>query len=431
MNESNLRRAAIGQQVPQKKGVTMEFDAGKLCEKFRDTIRWMLQGKCNPAIRRDIGNCHRWKNALASNPDSEEALRFLVTVKVTNAWYREARSGFDAALNSFIGQHKGAFRTKVAIGALASLVDQYSRFSKKQDGAEWAKELLTEFPTLKDFTDDLYQLRKEGKKGKVLYEKGADNYLRDFGYWDVIPIDIHERRFLVRTGIYQVFSSRGKQDPLAYRDLQDALSLFCSSCLEGEVVDSIDLGHAPGIVDFFIWWFCTGKGNDMCKGYAICGSTPQCEKCPLSEACLFEIARNGKPTMHQVNPARPEMTSRIGPIAARIIDAQKSTPGKCRWEIRAQKSAYSKQLLARFPVTHKTNPDGHGVTVRSRAACCQASLHCYKSGCTIGFYIGSATRRLNDRTQKHKWEEFVRESGLCTHRQSVKLTFQGQYVDVS
>jgi hypothetical protein len=49
-------------------------------------------------------------------------------------------------------------------------------------------------------------------------------------------------------------------------------------------VEGIDLGHAWGIVDLFIWYFSAEK-----DGYNICGSTPNCEKCNLNDVCLYAL----------------------------------------------------------------------------------------------------------------------------------------------
>jgi hypothetical protein len=52
-------------------------------------------------------------------------------------------------------------------------------------------------------------------------DKGIDELLRDCGYFDRVPIDIHEQRFKVRTGIFQQYSP--SCDPLDKREYHEAL----------------------------------------------------------------------------------------------------------------------------------------------------------------------------------------------------------------
>jgi len=90
-------------------------------------------------------------------------------------------------------------------------------------------------------------------------------------------------RFIVRTGIYHARSVKVRSDPLQMAAFHDALTRFCSDYLKGYTVFGIDLGSAPGIVDVFIWSFCSRER------YGICGSVPKCGVCPLKEACLYSI----------------------------------------------------------------------------------------------------------------------------------------------
>lgn len=266
----------------------MQFDIENFGAKFQDTIDWILQRERCGVVKEHLDNCLRRKNELEVNPDSPDALRFLVTLKVTNSWYRDEPKHFGDSFRSFEEQYGKDFRTEEAQESLADLITDYSVFRiPKQKVQQWVRGLLNDFDTLGDFTRDLYKLRKEGKR-KLLGDKGADDYLRNFGKWDRIPIDIHETRFLIRSGIYHAFSTSGKQDPLEVRCLQHVLSEFCRYCLEGKMVEDIDLASAPGIVDIFIWSYCAEKD----KGYNICGSAPRCGECGLRDSCFFGICRH-------------------------------------------------------------------------------------------------------------------------------------------
>lgn len=141
---------------------------------------------------------------------------------------------------------------------------------------------LLEYDSLQEFTKKLYNLARNNKT-IVLGEKGRDNYLRDFGYWDRIPMDRHEMRFIVRSGIYHSCSSIEKSDPLERNDIQNSMCIFCKEYLNGYKVEEIDLGNNPGIIDIFIWSF---SAKDR---YNICIATPRCVECKLKNVCLYAV----------------------------------------------------------------------------------------------------------------------------------------------
>jgi hypothetical protein len=311
----------------------MKFDIGSFGSKFKNTIDWALKGKCSQKIKDDLETYQRLKGEFSTVPDVTGALKLLVETKATNSFYRSLpgprKVNFEADFDSFVKRHKQNLRTSQAMNELTDLLVKYSIFKiAKQKAKEWLEKLLGGYPTLKDFTEELYRLRKKGKNG-LLRDKGADHYLRDVGYWDIIPIDVHEKRFLVRTGIYHTFSVIGRQDPLADSSLQDALNRFCSVYLKGKTVEGVDLGSAPGIVDLFIWSYCS---DDR---YKICGSTPRCDECVLEDACLFGIAN----IQRAIAQGRIKVSEKLGPDEGIIIDAwivdpnQDVTKGHLRLEI--------------------------------------------------------------------------------------------------
>jgi len=184
-------------------------------------------------------------------------------------------------MDIFISKYGNNFRTDEAKKELVNLVE---RLAPKGIVAK-AKErlqILLSYPTIKDFTDELYELAKKGKT-KILGEKGRDSYLRDFGYWDRVPIDRHEMRFMIRTGIYHTCDVRDKSDPLQKETFHEALTIFCSKYLTSYEVHGIDLGIALGVVDIFIWSFCTKKR------YNICGNIPKCDICVFKDVCLYKL----------------------------------------------------------------------------------------------------------------------------------------------
>jgi len=260
----------------------MEFDISKFAEEFRETINWMLRNAHSKKIKDDLQLFIDNKDELGENPNSLKALDKIVRLIVTNGWRLREPLDFDSKMNSFIGDYGENFRTTEAKNKLIELVG-----NRRKKNIEH----LFKYPTIKDFTENLYNLAKEGKT-EVLGEKGRDNYLRDFGYWDRIPIDIHEMRFILRSGIYHSCSSKDRSDPLEKTHLQDVLTGFCKKHLTGFKVKierkdgsakEIDLGEYPGVVDIFIWSYCA---EDR---YKICTKKPQCGICNLKRVCLYAI----------------------------------------------------------------------------------------------------------------------------------------------
>jgi hypothetical protein len=264
----------------------MEFDISKFAKEFKNTIDWMLKDKHSKEIKDDLQLFKNNKSELSNNQDSTKALRTLVELIITQAWYYRKPSSFDSEIDSFITKYGISFRTPTAQKDLVELVGKLAPPKIVTQAKKNLQKLLTEYPTIKRFTDKLYVLAKDGKPNEVLGEKGRDNYLRDFGYWDRIPMDRHEMRFIIRTGIYHACSERDKNDPLEKGSLHDALTRFCSMHLKGEEMEGIDLGNAPGIVDIFIWSYC-GKGR-----YNICGSTSKCDGCNLRGVCLYALTKS-------------------------------------------------------------------------------------------------------------------------------------------
>ena len=265
----------------------MQFKPIALGNQFRNAVDWMIGGQHGPMIDSSIKHYQRRQAELSRDPDAESALRLLVDIKITNSFRRTLSASksqqFEADFGCFLQGHGQNLRTSQAKDSLGSLIVSHSVFKiDRRKADKWVEELMDGKQTLKDFTDDLHRLRVQRKKN-LLEPKGADLYLRDVGFFDIAPVDLHQRRFLVRTGIFHAFALPGREDPLDYNSLQDALSMFCTICLTGKLVNGVDLGSAPGIVDLLIWFFCSDRN------YEICGSTPRCSGCVLSSECLYSL----------------------------------------------------------------------------------------------------------------------------------------------
>ena len=256
-------------------------DGTALVGYFEKAIDWMLNGQHGQRIRGAIRGFSVSRDRLAKDDYPSDALKLVVKTKITNSLRLKPRGGneFETDWTSFFRQHEPHFRTPQAADGLAALVEAHSaRRLKKGEAQEFAAELLR-YHSLRDFNEALYQSRRNGGDS-LIGDKGADHYLRNVGYFDVAPVDIHERRFLIRTGIFHRFCGAGR-DPLDYRHLQDALGSFCSCMKDAMPVEGIDLSKSAGIVDLFIWYYCA----DGC--YTICGKNPLCSRCGLLGVCYL------------------------------------------------------------------------------------------------------------------------------------------------
>jgi len=116
-------------------------------------------------------------------------------------------------------------------------------------------------------------LRSVGISWKV-----RDNILRDCEFFNKILIDIHEARFLLRTGIFHEYAPEDA-DPLNYDHLAQALRIFAKQELREIEIYEVKLSDAPGIVDLAIWLFSQEKTVEE-SALNICGK--QTKMCQMS-----------------------------------------------------------------------------------------------------------------------------------------------------
>jgi endonuclease III len=158
-----------------------------------------------------------------------------------------------------------------------------SKFLKSLENLELELKRWTENERLENFKLKFQSLLDEAGIGR----KGRDNILRDCGYIECIPIDIHEQRFLIRTGIFHRYSTLENSDPTDYHHLANALRNFCKKELNGLKIDDINLADAPGVVDMIIWYFSQERTKQEIS-LKICAKRPRCNECPLREnLCLY------------------------------------------------------------------------------------------------------------------------------------------------
>ena len=176
-----------------------------------------------------------------------------------------------------------------------------SESSQKEKARQKIPKLLNKLreleETLKNLTSGEERLKKfKGKFEEILRDvgiglKGINNLLRDCGYTERIPIDIHEKRFLLRTGIFHRYAP-ADGDPLNDEHLSKTLTNFSKSELAEISIGGVSLGDHPGLVDFIIWYYCQEKTTKEVN-LNVCGEKPRCDNCPFSamKLCMFAVSR--------------------------------------------------------------------------------------------------------------------------------------------
>jgi len=262
-----------------------------LFEGFADGFKRLID-RHRSDVRKEVKKWLFHKRALQRDPNYNGAFQLLIELILSRGWnwrFMDRLERFEREVDrsqwnpNFLGSPKGSnvirrFRVDKQIQALLSQLEKR---------------------TIKRWTKEVHHAATQRKEGKLIEgienfgPKCIDNYLRDMGYFDRIPIDVHERRFLIRTGIFHC-CSKASSDPQDYYALHEALSSFCQQHLAGSTLAGIDLADSPGIMDGIIWKHCSKKEEN------ICGKDPKCfddpNVCPLfQKACLWSILKTHPP----------------------------------------------------------------------------------------------------------------------------------------
>ena len=171
-----------GQRATKYEVRKMGYDIDRFAEEFKNVIDWMLADRYGRTIKDDLQLFNDNKSEFSKNPDAIKALRTLVELIITQAWYYRTPANFKEEMDAFIARHGTNFRTPTAQAALIKLVEKLARPRIVTRAKGSIQKFLTNYFTLEEFTKQLYDLARRGETD-ILGEKGRDNYLRDFGYW--------------------------------------------------------------------------------------------------------------------------------------------------------------------------------------------------------------------------------------------------------
>lgn len=273
--------------------------SSEFADDFKALFSDLMGREFGDKIREDIRDFGENIVGFRENPNYHKALKRLVELIMTNSWWRPlSRDDYKEYERQFRLYHRkfgdDGFRTREGKKRLLEIVGGFATSNRRkavQKVGSLIGILVSRNATLSTWTKNLYNLAKNGRT-EILGDKGRDNYLRDFGYFDRAPLDRHEWRFIVRTGIFHHHAKKDESDPQDRDDLQSALVNFCNNQLAGFELEEIndclgqrlDLGKNAGMVDLFIWSY---NANER---YHICGKNPQCHRCILSDSCMFANA---------------------------------------------------------------------------------------------------------------------------------------------
>ena len=287
--------------------MSLVFDFEKLAEKMHETFSRNYHTKRE--VRESIEDLKRTRRCLEEDPNCPLVFKIIIECIITQSWYFGKPKNFDEEIGRFIERYgvkglltgKGREELLRYVGSIVSprrkegvkekVKAVLDHIQEKGSIREWVNKLAED---IKEGTKPRASARLSSRAGteeegtKLLGEKGLRDFLRSAGRWKMVPIDIHEQRFIIRTGIYLAHSEPQKFDPTDKSFLREALKTFASKYLKGKTIAGIDLGENPGVLDAFIYTHCS-PGRDGKKYLEICAKEPKCEKCRISGACLHSI----------------------------------------------------------------------------------------------------------------------------------------------
>lgn len=247
----------------------------------------LSDGRYTEKVESDVNNYLANKRRLKEDPNSIKVFLVLGKIIASRSYLRNRyASKFQERFEEyFLCDNPLPILSREGKKKFIEIMEETS--FRRNDAVKNAEDLFDRLneKSLREWTKGLYNLSLKGKTD-ILGGKGRDLYLRDVGYLDRIPIDIHEGRFILRTGIYHS-CSRDSFDPLEKEHLQNSLKIFCRNYLNGLYVKDLELSENPTIVDKFIWYHCAGPPEAL----SICGKKPKClrtdQSCPFARGCLF------------------------------------------------------------------------------------------------------------------------------------------------
>lgn len=233
------------------------------------------------------------QDSIEIRRDDKRILRQLLLVKVTKGFWREQPK---INGNKFLD--------------LISPDNWTTRYFLEDDGKDillralrvYYRDANAQYDNLKTYLFDRIEQNNVKKWIEVALDKdkirknilGGNKswniFLRDAYDFKYIPIDMHERRFQIRTGIFHFYLGKNVHNPDIEEHYEFALKSFSEDFLSDIKILGYNLGKNPGIVDLVIWLHCADKevkNKIEIGGHEICSTDPNCDFCMLKKTCAL------------------------------------------------------------------------------------------------------------------------------------------------
>ncbi|MFH1224346.1 MAG: hypothetical protein V1676_00920 [Candidatus Diapherotrites archaeon] len=133
------------------------------------------------------------------------------------------------------------------------------------------------------------------KDGKAyIGKKSRDDFLKERGFFEFIPIDRYYPPFLAKTGLLFYYAKKKPKTNMAilllglgregYNGYRQMMLDMIGDELKGLKLKGLYLSENPGLVDKLIWRHCAKKpyAKEICTN-----TDPHCGICKLNHLCLF------------------------------------------------------------------------------------------------------------------------------------------------
>jgi len=252
----------------------------KLVEEYRDTVEKIVKekNKCREKI----------ENNNLSEEDYKKLLKRVVR-QIINTGMRAK------TVERLIKEFEKEIGGEWSIENIEKNIDKLRIANRKK---EKLKKILGDIKgnSIRDWIIKLHN--KDDNAIPTMGLKSDDDFLKELGFYEHVPIDRHIKRFLFRAGIiHWYFKEKSeKGDNISklfngyrdsYRLFQKIMKAFCKEFCDDITICGLKLSENPGILDMIIWRHCGESEEHGCKN--ICGSEPKCDECVFKESCLHYL----------------------------------------------------------------------------------------------------------------------------------------------
>lgn len=265
----------------------MEMEA--FAEKFKDIIneykKEIISGRSDDSIE----SCEKIRSS------NEDILKHLLIVKVTKGFWRDPPKINGVKFEDIKESDWRADYFKRGEGKeilLKSLNKYYRNYEEQYESLNESLFKNLENNNMEKWIEMALN-DEEIRKNVLRGDKSWKIFLRDAYDFKYIPIDMHEKRFQIRTGIFHHYLGKKIHDPGKEEHYEYALKNFAEDFLSDINIAGYNLGENPGLVDKFIWLHCADKKMEDGKqigGGGICAQEPNCNGCILKDVC--QVAKN-------------------------------------------------------------------------------------------------------------------------------------------